>query len=113
MKTIFVYGTLKKGGALNAALNNSKFVKKDVVEGYDMYDLGSFPAITPGEGKVYGELYLINEEIESLLDRIEGYPYLYNKKEVKKDIFAYYMDETKLKELKKTKIKSGHWPINS
>jgi gamma-glutamylcyclotransferase (GGCT)/AIG2-like uncharacterized protein YtfP len=37
--------------------------------------LGSFPGIVPGEGRVLGEVYEIDDDILSILDGIECYHY--------------------------------------
>ncbi len=39
----------------------------------NLYDLGPYPAIGPGHGKVYGEIYEVNEQTLSILDQIEGF----------------------------------------
>ena len=75
---VFVYGTLKKGGANHTWIYDALFLGKAVVSGYQMHDLGSFPGVTRSQGGlVHGELY----EVETLqdLDLLEGYPRLYNR----------------------------------
>ena len=70
---VFVYGTLKKGHGNHRLLENSRFIGEDSITGFDMYSTGGFPAVIPGDGVVFGELYEVTpEELESL-HRLEGY----------------------------------------
>ncbi len=72
----FVYGTLKVGGHFAKQFDNFRVssVKAEVM-GFNLYDLGSFPGIKPGIGKVYGELheYKDPEKVTHAMDQIEGY----------------------------------------
>jgi gamma-glutamylcyclotransferase (GGCT)/AIG2-like uncharacterized protein YtfP len=78
MKTdsFFVYGTLKVGGHFAKQFDRFRVnsVKAEVV-GYDLFNLGSFPGIKPGAGKVIGELheYREPEKVTKAMDSIEGY----------------------------------------
>ena len=48
-----------------------------------MVDLGWFPGVLHrGDTSVQGEVYEIDEELLSDLDRIEGYPSLYTREEI-------------------------------
>ena len=78
MKTdlFFVYGTLKVGGLFATQFDDFRINSVNAeIEGYDLFDLGSFPGIKPGNGKVIGELheYRNPEEVTKNMDRIEGY----------------------------------------
>lgn len=88
---VFVYGTLRKGfGAHNLFMEGTEFVREDRISG-TMYALGGFPGVKLGgadhfvtEGpKVVGEVYQINDdETPKRLDSYEGYPNLYDRKQV-------------------------------
>lgn len=72
----FVYGTLKVGGYFAEQFDKFRVSSvKAEVEGYDLYSLGSFPGIKPGQGKVIGELheYKDPERVTRSMDSIEGY----------------------------------------
>jgi len=73
MTKILVYGTLRKGYALNGYLQSGTFLGDVVLEGFQMYTNGSFPMIVEGDGKIRGELYQF-DSVEGLkvLDRIES-----------------------------------------
>ena len=78
MKTdlFFVYGTLKIGGYFAEQFNDFRInSEKAENEGSDLFNLGSFPGIKPGKGKVIGELheYIDPEKVTRNMDSIEGY----------------------------------------
>ncbi len=76
---MFVYGSLRQGGALNEVLSNSEFVSQVRTKPeYTLYSLGAFPALcTDGTTAVLGEVYEISKETRSHLDQIEGHPDMY------------------------------------
>lgn len=79
--TVFVYGTLLKGQKNhNFFLWNSEYIGKAKVEGFNMYDIGAFPGIVPGDGTVKGELYEVSKGTLSDLDYLEGEGSLYIRK---------------------------------
>ena len=66
-------------------LQNEKMYAGGILEGYQLCEVknAGFPAIKAAEGKsTVGEIYEIDEELEKMIDRLEGIPYLYTKKEV-------------------------------
>ncbi len=110
---LFVYGTLKRGESAHYFLAEEKFIGPAELEGYEMYDLGEYPGIVKGKGKVYGELYAVSYETLKKLDEFEenGLFYLRKKEKIKvKDkvyeAWVYEYIET-LKNAKK--IESGIW----
>lgn len=79
--TVFVYGTLLKGQRNHEHfLWNCVYLGKATVAGFDMYDIGSFPGIVPGEGTVKGELYEVSKGTLRDLDYLEGEGSLYIRK---------------------------------
>lgn len=87
---IFVYGTLKQRHGNHGVLGNSVFLGEAVTvsKEFNMYD-GGFPFVTDFKndvdklGCIVGELYETSDKrILSNLDRLEGYPYLYDKREI-------------------------------
>lgn len=80
LTNIFVYGTLMKGQSNHHAfLKDGSFIGNGMIEGYDMYDLGYFPGIVSGTGKVYGEVYSVTPEELKRIDALEGEGSLYKK----------------------------------
>lgn len=88
-KRIFVYGTLKRRYGNHGVLGNSVFLGEGVTvdQSFTMFD-GGFPFVSDGfpgdhNGTIVGELYETNDKrILDNLDRLEGVPYLYVKREV-------------------------------
>lgn len=55
-------------------LGGSRFVGLAFLKNCVMYDLGPYPYITHGEGRIFGEVYEINEDLIPILDVAErGY----------------------------------------
>ena len=78
-RQVFVYGTLRRGEQrdINLLKPSPRWVGQASVEGV-LCDLGSYPGLVlesdqhPGQKKVRGEVYEICDELERLLDEIEG-----------------------------------------
>ncbi len=98
-------------------MDSSKFVGEASLEGYEMYSLMSFPPfITKGNGKVFGEVYEVSEDLLRRLDLFEA---RYNRKEVdievsgkKMKAYAYVIKiDIKKKRIPflLNKINSGVW----
>ena len=73
MKTIFVYGSLKKGYYNHSIIKGSTFVGTKVLLGYQLYDTGfGYPAIAKDKwGSVLGEVYQIEEDIFNSINNME------------------------------------------
>ena len=79
-RKVFVYGTLMKGETNHHYLENSTFLGMATIEGYEMYNVGWYPAIIDGDGIIIGELYQVpNIDIPSI-DMLEGEGSLYIKR---------------------------------
>ena len=80
---LFVYGTLMRGQGNHAMyMWDSQFVAGGKVTGFDMYDVGHFPAAVPGKGTIKGELYLTNTSTIRMLNILEGEGTLYRSRKV-------------------------------
>lgn len=82
---VAVYGSLRKGLHNHVAIMSCARHVDGFVEGFSMYDLGMYPAVSMEDPKtqteVLVELYEIKDEATSVrLDRLEGYPHYYNRK---------------------------------
>jgi len=79
---VFVYGTLRRGGAraLSIRFPNSKFIADAKVSG-SLYDLGAYPGLLLNEANslVIGEVYEVDDEILNKLDDIEASSYYWRK----------------------------------
>jgi gamma-glutamylaminecyclotransferase len=76
MTTLFVYGTLKRGGSNHAHLAGQRFLgEARTVPGYTLFSLGDYPGLVPAPHDlpgVTGELWLVNDICLALLDELEG-----------------------------------------
>jgi len=76
---VFVYGTLKSGGQLRgldlfpADHRELQGKAKTTYPDYQMHDLGSFPAVTPGKNYIQGEVWKVSKWLEGEIDQMEGY----------------------------------------
>lgn len=70
---VFVYGTLRKGDERAHFLDGARLLGTRTLEGFDLFDLGSYPGVIHGSGTVVGELYeLASDHALVLLDHVEG-----------------------------------------
>jgi len=71
---LFAYGTLMRGYALHDVLaGGATFLGIGSVSGR-LLDLGRYPGLVDGGGRVSGEVYRLDDpELLALLDREEGY----------------------------------------
>ena len=75
--SLFVYGTLKRGGCRHRPLEAQRFLGEvHTAPLYRLYDLGSYPGLVRAEdgGVVHGELYEVAHSLVPLLDSLEGVP---------------------------------------
>ena len=84
---VFVYGSLKRGNNVRGMQFFQGAIRVGQAQTtagiYSMLDLGSFPGvILDGKHDINGEVYIIDEQILSQLDAIEGYPDFYDRTEV-------------------------------
>ena len=84
-KKLFVYGTLRNfhPNSVRFGLSGSCPVTEGVrLEGYDLFNLGWFPGIKPGEGAVIGDVFDVPTGLFATLDQYEGVPNLYTRQTV-------------------------------
>jgi gamma-glutamylcyclotransferase (GGCT)/AIG2-like uncharacterized protein YtfP len=71
---LFAYGTLMRGYALHLRLaRGARAAGRGTASGR-LLDLGRYPGLIEGAGRVHGELYRLDDpELLPILDREEGY----------------------------------------
>lgn len=114
MPRVAVYGTLKKGGALHGNMEaiNAKFIKEATIKNQGMYNVGWYPAVIDEEGKtIKVEVYEVDDYGLSILDGVEGYPGLYQRKETPEGWLYYFKNPTRVDSLKE--VENGNWPVIS
>ena len=74
-EALFVYGLLRYGFTMHRDyLSLARLLGVGYVEGFDVYDLGGYPGARMGRGRVWGEVYLVDEDQLRRLDSVEtGY----------------------------------------
>ncbi|WP_304459764.1 gamma-glutamylcyclotransferase family protein [Alicyclobacillus sendaiensis] len=112
---VFVYGTLRQGQP-NRCVMEPHLVRelgKGQIRGA-MYDWGFCPAVTLEEGSVVvGEWVKVTEEGLKALDRLEGYPHLYDRAMVEDMAnglrgWVYHVPAVKAKESGE-RVQGGDW----
>ena len=78
---VAVYGSLKKGFHNDVYLERANsFVGSGTISGFEMYGLGGFPMVVPGDGRISVEVYSVSDDVLESLDRLEGFPHFYDRK---------------------------------
>src|SRR3989442_236162 len=76
MTRVFVYGTLKRGGANHAFLAGQKFLgDARTAPGFTLFSLGDYPGMVPSPDDrdgVTGEVWAIDAACLARLDQLEG-----------------------------------------
>lgn len=107
---VFVYGTLRKG------FSNSRLLSTAISKGehllsskHLMISLGAFPALIPSEEfhLTRGEVYEVDEDTLSNLDRLEGHPDFYERVEVQG--LQVYVMKKEVAGSRAVEVKYGDW----
>ncbi len=90
-KLVFVYGTLRPPQPGTPADDSRYYFQiEDCIQTSvpahlpeaTLFDLGTYPAITPGNSTVYGDLLAVRPQGLEIMDRIEGHPTFFNREKV-------------------------------
>jgi gamma-glutamylcyclotransferase (GGCT)/AIG2-like uncharacterized protein YtfP len=108
MEYVFVYG-LFRDSARNL-LGQFTHCGKAYVKG-KLFKVNEFyPGFVPGDGKVWGDVYLISPDVFEKLDEFEGHEYFRTKIKTSTDIdcwiYQYKYETESFKE-----IKTGDWML--
>lgn len=71
---LLVYGSLRTGEYNHPLLSKSTKVADAVIDGFDLYSLGAFPAVVPStnpSNQVYGEVFEVDPTEFLRIDRME------------------------------------------
>ncbi|ARZ02482.1 AIG2 family protein [Yersinia ruckeri] len=72
MMRIIVYGSLRRKQGNSHWMTDAQLLGEYGLDGYEMYNLGHYPAVIPGEGQVHCEVYRINSAIMTELDELKS-----------------------------------------
>ncbi|MCL9668479.1 gamma-glutamylcyclotransferase [Rosenbergiella epipactidis] len=67
---IIVYGSLRRKQGNSHWMTNAQWLGDYQVEGYELYNLGHYPGVIPGEGTIEGEVYRIDATTLGELDAL-------------------------------------------
>ncbi|MBD3814901.1 MAG: gamma-glutamylcyclotransferase [Halothiobacillus sp.] len=107
---VAVYGTLRLGQRNHRLLEGYKCLGTTTLAGFDMYNLGAFPAVTHGAGEITVEVYEIGTRALKMLDHLEGFPDFHDRETVETpfgDAVIYTVSPSVAR--KEAKIQSGNW----
>lgn len=93
---VAVYGSLRKGMGNHRLLTSAELMTTERISGFEMYSLGGYPFIRPGEGDITIEVYVVDTHTFKRLDQLEGFPSFYNRKLVKTSVgsaWIYFIDQ--------------------
>lgn len=79
-----------------------------------LLDLGGFPGLLPGNGKVLVEVYEVSDEVLANLDALEGVEYGLYSREAIDDIQVYYyrgFNHDMPRQIPAPVIDSGDWAL--
>lgn len=82
---VFVYGTLRSGHSNHHLLNDANFYGAGSTDkNYAMYLTSGYPYVTSRESRypIVGELYGIDDSTLDILDKMEGHPRHYERKQI-------------------------------
>ena len=67
---IIVYGSLRRKQGNSHWMTNAQWLGDYQVEGYELYNLGHYPGVIPGEGTIECEVYRIDATTLGELDAL-------------------------------------------
>ncbi|STZ10989.1 Gamma-glutamylcyclotransferase family protein ytfP [Morganella morganii] len=68
---VIVYGSLRQKQGNHHWMTYAALLGEYTLEGYDLYDLGHYPAVVPGTGSIECEVYRISSSILTELDELK------------------------------------------
>jgi len=109
---VAVYGTLRRGMGNHHLLRSAEFLGIQRTEPiWKMYHCGC-PVITPGNSSIVIEVYKVSGNNLKVLDSLEGYPDLYNRKRTNTnwgDAWIYFMSNSDILEYRSSLIPDGDY----
>jgi len=69
-KLIAVYGSLRKG-EYNYSSRDLNYIKTVTIPGFDLFSLGAYPGIRPGEGNLVIDIMECDVQTKQGIDRME------------------------------------------
>ncbi len=85
LQMIFAYGTLRQSHRNHQLLENARYYGAGTtLNNYSMYITGGYPYVVDTEARypIIGELYAVDDETLETLDKMEGHPHYFTRREV-------------------------------
>lgn len=116
-KYLICYGSLKRGEFNYKRFPGQKYLKSIELNGYELFNLGSYPAASEGDGKIQVQIHEISEssarEIEGMEASAGYYPKLLSieidGQKIEAPIYLWKKSEIIKYGLKDKKIINGNW----
>lgn len=86
---VFVYGTLRQAQSNHKLLGDAYcYGTGSSRDKYAMYIAGNYPYVISTEARypIVGELYVVDDDTLAKLDKMEGHPRYYNRREIAVDV---------------------------
>lgn len=106
---VIVYGSLRRNQGNSHWMTGAQWLGDHILDDYSLYDLGYYPAVVPGEGRVYCEVYRINSDILAELDELKHNGRDYQRRLVPTPYGSAWMYLYLLPTENLPQIKSGDW----
>lgn len=82
-RAVFVYGTLMRGERNAMRMGRARLLRMARTRSeFALLDLGPYPALVPGTGTVFGEVYAVDRSTLEALDVFEAVPELYRREQM-------------------------------
>lgn len=80
---VAVYGSLKSGESNNGLLINSELLDSGTtLPNYNLLDFKAYPGAIPGTNSLRVEVWSVDSDTLSRLDRLESHPHFYKREEI-------------------------------
>ncbi|AUX94863.1 gamma-glutamylcyclotransferase family protein [Mixta gaviniae] len=106
---IIVYGSLRRKQGNSHWMTNAQWLGDHQIEGYDLYNLGHYPGVVPGEGSVYGEVYRIDASTLGELDALRTSGGEYKRQLIQTPYGSAWLYVYQRSVAGLTRISSGDW----
>jgi len=106
---IFVYGSLRRKQGNSHWMTNAQWLGDHHVENYELYSLGHYPGVVPGEGSVSGEVYRIDASTLSEIDALRTVGGEYKRQLIQTPYGSAWMYVYQRPVDGLTRIESGNW----
>lgn len=114
---VAVYGSLREGFGNHGFLDTAKLLGTTKTQPeYKMFSLGAYPAVcTGGDTPITLEVYEVDGDTFESLDRLEGHPEFYCRRQVHTEFGKawMYMIESMRTDTSSTRVMTGDWSDRS